>query len=87
MKFRNVFTGEAMGAHPYSVSTLPSTACVLGLSFSRGWDARWRTGKSQIHPRAVSGQDLDPGGDPAGVHQIPVDSLSETILPHNSIPL
>lgn len=66
MRFRNGFTGKAVGAHPYSVSTLPSTSCALGLSFSRGWDASWRTVKSQIHPRAVSGQDLDPGTDPAG---------------------
>lgn len=65
--------------------TLPSTSCALGLSFSR--DARWRTGKSQICPGVASGQDLDPGTDPAGVHQIPVDCLSEKILLHNSIPL
>lgn len=87
MRFRNGFTGEAMGTHPYSVLTLPSTACALGLSFSRGWDARWRTGKSQIHPKAIAGQDSDRGTDPAMVLHIPVDSLAERTLPRNSTPL
>lgn len=87
MKFWNGFNIEERGAHPFSVSTPLNRACALALSFSRGWDGSWRTGKSQIHSRAVSGLDLDPGTDPARVYQTPVDSLSETILPYNSIRL
>lgn len=87
MWFRNYFTGEVTGAHPYSVLTLPSTAGALEFSFIWVWGARQRREKSQTDSRPVSGQDLDPGIDTDGVHQIPVDYLSGTILPQNSIPL
>lgn len=87
MWLRNYFIGEVTGAHPYSVLILPSTACALEFSFIWVWDDRQRTGKPQIDSRPVSGQELDPGIDPDVVHQILVDSLLETILPQNSIPL
>lgn len=87
MWFGNYFTGEVTGAHPYSVLTLPNTACALEFSFIWVWSGRQRTGKSQTDSRPVSGQDLDPEIGADDGHQIPVDFLLETILLQNSIPL